>query len=853
MTNQISLLNNDSQDKSANIAGAETIPSVAGQVQEAVKNQGVFTSTEKSCSEPLNRDVVVEEVLTEAEKAEKTAELISIIKFVKGRFPNAGLDDIYQQLNELTTRLKFKRELKQFETDFEKLLIQLVKRCAQHDVAKAIGVLSFIGSTDSAGLVEIAKICAQKDPKTTIELIEQFGITDEPALIEIAKVCAEKNGAITAFNISKFKITDQKALIQIAMLSVRQSAGAAVQYLNRFRIKDNKGLAEILMVAARLHPKETAAYIKRNCNSKESSQLLQALLVCLQTDPTALGDFSAKSTIFIMSKTFSLRLDFIIENLPELERVGLNVYEQVLVIQRYLLTQQKGDFYDLCVSLLKPNDPEQQESQLAQIQLIGAALILMEYNGLTPSQMQKLLQTPLMLTILKLPSPYLRWRLMRQCITGAAQDDFVDKISASSKTGSWQWILAMLLERACTQGCSETTARQIMEVSSHRLFKDGKIHRMLLETLLLLVENQNLTGPSKEQLLLKLIAPLQKKVLENAESQKIPSREAINMLGAEEKKALKTQMNAQKGAKRVSEKESIYLFIEGTSHLLAFLAINDPMIKEVNDNRSLRDLLQASFEKLLPLQDKANFGEKYLNIFGQNRFPTALPVYAAKLKTLNDNTVLKDLALFVESVLNGTFLQLRHSCDKNPHLQQIAKSHPDELKKWFQEIPSLEMENFVVIDTEEPIDLMLAGTEVIKSCQHTNGDPKLNKGLLGYLLDGKIRMIAIKSKKGPEEKIIGRAMIKLMWDGEKPVLFLDKFYLNQPSPQNERAIIEMAKRKAQSLGVDLVSADGSGEPYGKPLQALGGPASFEYSDAVGTEFGLVCPKGQYTTKNDKRI
>ncbi len=96
-------------------------------------------------------------------------------------------------------------------------------------------------------------------------------------------------------------------------------------------------------------------------------------------------------------------------------------------------------------------------------------------------------------------------------------------------------------------------------------------------------------------------------------------------------------------------------------------------------------------------------------------------------------------------------------------------------------------------------------------------------------------------------------MIKLMWDGEKPVLFLDKFYLNQPSLKNEQAIIEMAKRKAQSLGVDLVSADGPGEPYGKPLQALGGPTSFEYSDAVGTDFGLVCPKGQYTITNAKKI
>ena len=50
--------------------------------------------------------------------------------------------------------------------------------------------------------------------------------------------------------------------------------------------------------------------------------------------------------------------------------------------------------------------------------------------------------------------------------------------------------------------------------------------------------------------------------------------------------------------------------------------------------------------------------------------------------------------------------------------------------------------------------------------------PNLNKGLLGYLVDGKNRLIAIKEG----DKMIARCMLRLLWDGEQPVIYREVFY-----------------------------------------------------------------------------
>jgi hypothetical protein len=107
---------------------------------------------------------------------------------------------------------------------------------------------------------------------------------------------------------------------------------------------------------------------------------------------------------------------------------------------------------------------------------------------------------------------------------------------------------------------------------------------------------------------------------------------------------------------------------------------------------------------------------------------------------------------------------------------------------------------------------------------------------MGYVLDGKYRMLAIKSA---DERLMGRRMLRLLWDEKEkePVLHLERLYSNPGLPAKyEQALIELAWQKAQQMGCKLVSHDDSLKSdgdYGAPLKAYPTPWPFEYVDAQG--------------------
>jgi hypothetical protein len=136
--------------------------------------------------------------------------------------------------------------------------------------------------------------------------------------------------------------------------------------------------------------------------------------------------------------------------------------------------------------------------------------------------------------------------------------------------------------------------------------------------------------------------------------------------------------------------------------------------------------------------------------------------------------------------------------------------------------------------SDDPIDLLLCGTDVMGSCQRIDGNPELNKGLLGYIVDGKNRLLVIKDVHG---KIISRCILRLLWDGEQAVLFRDRIY----GVRNTlKYFNRLAMQIANELKVPLTSCE-PGLYYPRPLQALGGPSPYEYCDAA---FG-VNKEGRY--------
>jgi len=139
-------------------------------------------------------------------------------------------------------------------------------------------------------------------------------------------------------------------------------------------------------------------------------------------------------------------------------------------------------------------------------------------------------------------------------------------------------------------------------------------------------------------------------------------------------------------------------------------------------------------------------------------------------------------------------------------------------------------EGLIVVDSDDPNDLLLMGTEV-GSCQRVNGDPRYNIGLLGSLLDGKIRIVLVKDA---SEKIIGRVLLRMLWDEQlkKAVLYQEPSYPTTIGAGTNQLLHLMCRRRARLLGVALVGKNYEQNIYPNPLKSLSGPG-FEYVDALG--------------------
>ena len=104
-----------------------------------------------------------------------------------------------------------------------------------------------------------------------------------------------------------------------------------------------------------------------------------------------------------------------------------------------------------------------------------------------------------------------------------------------------------------------------------------------------------------------------------------------------------------------------------------------------------------------------------------------------------------------------------------------------------------------------------------------DGNPELNKCLIGYVLDGKVRILKIA---GSDGKMIARSIVKIvLTEDNKPALFFERVY---PTAEYESALKQFAQERASVLSLPLYEL---GE--GEKLHSKGNTAPFEYEDAGG--------------------
>ena len=172
---------------------------------------------------------------------------------------------------------------------------------------------------------------------------------------------------------------------------------------------------------------------------------------------------------------------------------------------------------------------------------------------------------------------------------------------------------------------------------------------------------------------------------------------------------------------------------------------------------------------------------------------------------------------------------------------EIRVANPAALSKY---------EKWKVVDSDDPQDLFLCSTEIDGSCQSFTSGMDQNKGLLGYVMNGQNRLIAVKDREG---KIRARRLLRLLWDRDNgtSVLFLEDLYTaGSVDKKVEDAVLEMAKRRAKALGLILLSKAEEGELYSGHVESLGGRAPYDYTDAGNH---ALDPGGRFDIKGSRII
>ena len=154
-------------------------------------------------------------------------------------------------------------------------------------------------------------------------------------------------------------------------------------------------------------------------------------------------------------------------------------------------------------------------------------------------------------------------------------------------------------------------------------------------------------------------------------------------------------------------------------------------------------------------------------------------------------------------------------------------------------------EEYKIINTDRFDLMMLCGTQVQGSCQRIDGEPTLNKCLLAYLLDGKIRLIAIVDKEG---NVVARSILRLLYDETNncPCLMQERVYSNFLDESLTTALDKFAQDQAESLGLALYRVDDTDDAS---LVSFRSPAPWEYVDSAGG----VYANGRYIITKASRL
>lgn len=691
-------------------------------------------------------------------------------------------------------------------------VIEIAKFCARQDGEVTAQNIHLFRITDPDALIEIAKLCVQQNLRVTTENLRNFRMTPE-AVIEIVKFCAQQNLRATIQNIHNFRIAPD-TLIEIAKFFARQDGIVTGQNIHNFRITDPIALIEISKLCAeQICSVQERANIARRIESlgiTDQNTLIEIAKLCAQHNGEVTARHLRNFGIHDITQVLSIFSLCALEN-PR----ALRWLPQPLAPLPYIFKMDASDVWNqaLAETTLKefidwfhPNCgmewifdylakiPDKYAKRTVTIFFATALFILGE--RLSEDRLRFLNGHNLIQAVftLKAPSVYLP---LISALTEIAGEDGIETLFEETpdlkkleRYRSFNKLIRLFLVGLQAQGISKDFISQFV---SH--FETGALYKSLRDS-------------SKARSLITALAYL------------VTCKE----LAAEEKRRVLDILASSNPQK----------FIDTLSLIKMIFNMHEAyLLKELNeDENELTRIVLSAARQHIEIQPIGNFEEQYAKTFDARRRPDAFWQYVAKMEQLHDPTIRQSLSLLFNSILTETFYEVRYDLERNPHLKALSERNPNLLAQWRPSsaapISSQESNGIRIILTDDPFDLLLSGTEIQGSCQDINGDPKLNKGLLGYIMNGQNLLIAAVDQSG---KIQARALLRLLWNGERPVLLLEPRYGNLAYYP---AIVKGALEKAKIMGLTLTSPpapDLENPFYPLALSSLGGIAPYDYSDS----------------------
>lgn len=721
--------------------------------------------------------------------------------------------------------------IENYDIKDQKTVMKIAQSCVEKNYKAASENFHLFKIKNLKFRFEMAKQIAQQNAWVISLYIKNFEITNSEARLAICELSALKDGVRTAMSFENYEIDEEVSRFNIAKLCAQQNVRGAAANIKNFHLNHQPYLIDIAMRCARIDGGATAIHIPKFGISDQNA-LIEIAKLCVLKSEFEMTNVIRNFGLNI--QPFSQNYYFLIHNNKKICSEELFVILKKWIFASFPDTQ----FLNLCNTI---EEVKNQQIRFEKFILLSKFLFLMDFC-LSKENIQWIDQQHLLPGVLNFSRPDLRLPIFKMIIVYLGKSDFpqlAKKLTGSKIERDWMIIARLLLSALCTDGMDLKIAQKLIAKTSSRtdsIFYKGINHKIYIELLMKLKAFSPIDIIVKGQLI--------EKIVDDINSDLKISLASPGAIQIKTSRKVKQGKRIEKVA--VSPERIESALFNNMQTLLSMISIGKVDLLK-NSDYTLKENLECFLQKELALAKIDNFSEKYLKIFGSCREPYALTTYIGKIFSTKDTAALKCLGNYISSVLIGNFENERNNLQQNLHLRTIDDAYPGLLKKWQTPLASMKLggsnlikpdrktdpsaNELMVIDSSDPIDLLLCGTEISNSCQSVASNPNHNKGLLAYLMDGKIRLIAIKDI---HNRTLFRCILRILWDGEKPVLHCECVYpQNGTTPKEyENALFEMASRKASQTGLEIIFYAKPDQPSSKKLFAMGNNIPWEYCDSA---------------------